>query len=134
MSLWYVVLGVQLFGWLQKIMMLPPPSFELATNWLLEVLWIGPPKKSPSSLCESRNVKCKAWAQNVTVLDFLDKFTAAIFGGLRSTFKSQLVAISKLVINYYYQSCFWFLIHLHVVHYLCLITDTDRYFIQVQVF
>ena len=33
------VLGVQLFGSFQKIMMLPLPSFEVATNWLLEVLW-----------------------------------------------------------------------------------------------
>ena len=32
--------GVQVFGSFQKIMMLPPPSFELATNWLLEVLQI----------------------------------------------------------------------------------------------
>ena len=32
------MLGVQLFGSFQKIMMLPQPSFKLATNWLLEVL------------------------------------------------------------------------------------------------
>ena len=33
-----VPIGIQLFGLFQKIMMLPPPSFELATTWLLEVL------------------------------------------------------------------------------------------------
>ena len=34
-----VIIGVQLFGSFQKIIMLPPPSFELTTNWLSEVLW-----------------------------------------------------------------------------------------------
>ena len=33
------LLGVQLFGSFLKNMMLLQPSFEFATNWLLEVLW-----------------------------------------------------------------------------------------------
>ena len=35
----------------QKIMMLSPPSFELAN--------LKPPKRSPPSICLFRNVKCK---------------------------------------------------------------------------
>ena len=41
--------GVQLYGSFQNIMMLPPPSFGLATNWLLEVLWT-PQKRAAVNL------------------------------------------------------------------------------------
>jgi len=45
-----VIIGVPFFGSFQNIMMLPPPSFELATNWLLEVLWT--PQKLPLLICQ----------------------------------------------------------------------------------
>ena len=52
------------------------------------------PKKSPPPICQSRNVKCKVQAQNVTFLDW--QIDGGNFWGFWSTSKSQLVANSKL--------------------------------------
>ena len=86
--------GVKIFGSFQKIMMLPRLSFELATNTnrLLEVLQT--PKKLLPSICQSRNFKCKAWAQDVKFLDL--QIDSGNFWGAQSISKSKLVANSKL--------------------------------------
>ena len=87
-----VLIGVQLLGLFKK-------------SWLLEVLWTPPPKKkSLPSIWQSRNVKCKARAQNVMVLDcqiggidFLGglKHFQELFGGQFKTWWGQHYDFSK---------------------------------------
>ena len=61
-------IGVQLFVSFQKIITLPPLSFELATNWLLEVLCT--PQKLLPSICQSKNSSFWAQALHLTFLDW----------------------------------------------------------------
>ena len=80
-------IGVQLFGSFKKIMMLPPPSFVLTTNWLLGGLWTH--KKLPTSICYKHRILSPGIT--MTFLDYQWRFF-----GVQSLSKSLLVANPKL--------------------------------------
>ena len=56
------------FWVISKNLVLPPPSFEFATNWFLKVLWT--PKILPPSICQSKNITLWAWALHLTFPDW----------------------------------------------------------------